>query len=788
MADHVAPMLGERLRRIAVRAREALHRLAFWHRDRAAKSMDKRRRIALWAIGIGLVAGAIDLPRPAEDAFRALRAAVKMQPADGEVLVVMLDDKSLNAIGAHEPSRGQDAQLLERLFAMGAQRVFFDRIYADPTDLNEDRKLVAAFERHRGKVFVGALPQIPQNDGSIADLLPHPRFRSSVEVVSLEGQEAPFGLSASFPARASILGKESRSLSAELAQLNHGEGLYRPNFAIDYETIPTLSYIDALSADGVEEAIRGRDVVIAPSSHTSNDFHPMPYRWTIRKVPGVFFHVLGAETLKRGFPLNLGWLPAFFLACILVAAQARRKRPSTRTMILGSASFLFAPFALDSANISIDVMPGVICFAIASIRLHQLARKTYHGATGLQRIEAMHSSEMIADKDIFALKIRNFAIISASLTPPEVEQLLKKALAMLRGTDPKAQIAFHKDTFVWARPKALLDDAQDHIRGLHAIFRTSIAIGSHAPDVATSLGLDANHDASMRERTENAIQCAEDAARAGDIFRVSEARIPEDRNWHLQILSELENAITKGEVDVAFQPKVALSTLSIVGAEALLRWTHPTRGPINPAHVIAIAEAHSRIDKITHFVLNRALSQSRLAIARNPSFKIAINISALDLRDPIFPMIVEQSIAAHQIPAANVILEITETAQISDEQNVAANLARLKRMGIKLSVDDFGTGHATLEHLRRIPADEVKIDQSFVIGMEASDEDRMLVKTAIEMIHSLGRRAVAEGVENQTIMTMLREMGCDEAQGDLFSKPISMQSLVPQLSLGAAAA
>jgi len=400
----------------------------------------------------------------------------------------------------------------------------------------------------------------------------------------------------------------------------------------------------------------------------------------------------------------------------------------------------------------------------------------------------MHTSGMVAGKDVFALKIRNFAIISASLTPPEVEQLLEKALTMLRGTDPDAQFAFHKDTFVWARPKAVLADAQDHIRGLHAIFRTSISIGSHAPDVATSLGLDANHDASMRERTENAIQCAEDAARAGDIFRVSEARIPEDRNWHLQILSELENAIANGEVDVAFQPKVALSTLSIVGAEALLRWTHPTRGPINPAQVIAIAEAHSRMDMITRFVLNRALSQSRLAIARDPSFKIAINISALDLHDPIFPYMVEQSIAAHRIPAANVVLEITETAQINDESTVAQTLASLKRKGIQLSVDDFGTGHATLEYLRRIPADEVKIDQSFVIGMETSDEDRMLVKTAIEMIHSLGRKAVAEGVENQAIMTMLREMGCDEAQGYLFSKPITMQSLVPQLAMGAVAA
>ncbi|OBX17660.1 hypothetical protein A9995_15335 [Erythrobacter sp. QSSC1-22B] len=704
------------------------------------------------------------------------------------MLVVLLDDKSLNAIGGNEPSRGQDAQLLERLFAMGANRVFFDRVYADPTDLHEDRKLVAAFERHRGKVFVGALPQILQNDGSVVDLLPHPRFRSSVEIVSLEGQEAPFGLSASFPVKTSILGAKRRSLSAELARLEEGEGFYRPDFAIDYATIPTISYIDALNGDGFRDAVDGRDVVVAPSSHTSNDFHPMPYRWAVKKVPGVYFHVLGAETLKRGLPTNFGWLPIFFFACVIVVAQARIKRPSTRYTLLAGASFLVAPFVLDGVNISVDVMPGVICFLIASIRLQRLARNTYYGATGLQRIETMHESKMIAAKDVFALKIRNFAIISASLTPLQVEQLLQKALLMLRATNPDPQVAFHKDTFVWTRPKSMLTDAQGHLKGLHAIFRTSITIGAHAPDVATSLGLDRSYEASMRERTQNAIQSAEDAARAGEIFRVSETQIPEDRNWHLQILSELEHAILNGEVEVAFQPKVSLSTLAIVGAEALLRWTHPTRGPINPAEIIAIAEAHSRMDKITNFVLNRALSQTRLAIARDPSFMIAINISALDLHDPLFPFVVEQNLAAHRIPASNIVLEITETAQIYDEGSVALTLSALKKIGVQLSIDDFGTGHATLEHLRRIPADEVKIDQSFVMGMEASDENWMLVKTSIEMIHSLGRRAVAEGVENQTIMTMLREMGCDEAQGYHFSKPITMQALVPKLSWGAAAA
>ena len=129
------------------------------------------------------------------------------------------------------------------------------------------------------------------------------------------------------------------------------------------------------------------------------------------------------------------------------------------------------------------------------------------------------------NKSRIALKIRNFATISASLTREEIDLLLMKAKTMLRATEPDAQFAFHKDTFVWLRAALPVEDLENHVRGLHALFRTSITIGSHAPDVASSIGLDINREAPLRERTESAIQSAEDAAHAGKIFMVSEARV-----------------------------------------------------------------------------------------------------------------------------------------------------------------------------------------------------------------------------------------------------------------------
>ncbi|MGX7952405.1 EAL domain-containing protein [Tsuneonella sp. HG249] len=751
-------------------------------RDRAPTA---RRRIVLWALAIGLLSGFFDLPLPVEDSLRAARSGLRLHAADQSVLVVTVDDRTLNAVGARDTRRDDDARFLDTLFELGARRVFFDRAYADESVPRQDFAFVEALKRHKPYVYLGALAEFQQPDGTTEPILPNPIFRPHANMVSIKGWKGPFGLSTRFPARTEVLGKSIPSLSAELAGVDSDLERYRVDFSIDYKTIPTASYIDVLRRNVSVDAISGRDIVVAPSSRINNDYHPVPYR---QNTLGAFLHVLGAETLKNGRPVDLRWYPAFALAALIAGLQLRRRQPSRVVMGLTFAALLTVPLGLDMLSVNMDVMPALIALSITWFRLQRFAKDTYRGATGLQRIETMQAAGTAPEMDVVALKIRNFATISANLSPEEVEELLIKAQAMLRAADPVAEVAFEKDTFVWMRPKVSSAELENHARGLHALFRTSITIGSHAPDVASSIGIDAIHELALRERIENAIQCAEDAAHSSRIFMVSEPALAEERAWRLQILSELENAIRNDEADVAFQPKVALATEAIVGAEALLRWTHPVRGPIDPAAVIASAEEHNRVDMITQFVLNRALREARRAVAVDPSFKVAVNISALDLRDPSFANQVETLLTRHRFSAGNLVLEITETAPIENDAIAAVTLAALKRLGVRLSVDDFGIGHASLHYLRQIPADEVKIDRSFVVGMESSPEDRALVRTAIDMIHSLGRSAVAEGVENKATVELLREMGCDTAQGYFYYRPITMETLVPRLRKGSIAA
>ncbi|WP_162935773.1 EAL domain-containing protein [Tsuneonella amylolytica] len=764
-------------------------RLPWGRREKSEKTRSPaalRKRIAIWAIGIGLVAGAIDLPRPLEDLYRLARLTAHPQDADGRTVIVAIDDRSLSELGTRDPLRGDDARLIDRLVADGAKRVVFDRAFADLSTPAEDAKLIAALDRHRGRVFIGSTPEVEVGLVQAGEqLITHERFREKAIMVSMMGRQGPLGLAWKLPTSSMIDGKKRKSISALLAETDRETEYYRPDFSIRADTIPMYSYIDVLRGKVDRADIAGRDIIVAPANLTSPDRY---YMQLIDSILGSQIHAIGAQTLRERFPIDLGWLPGFIIAGAFVVWQSRQKLRTRKSSALVIGLLAAAPFAADLANINFEVMPGLVCMLYGSIRHASLVRRTYRGDTHLLRIEQLHSARHEADCDVIALKLRNFATISTILSPKEIETLLEKVQGMLKAAEGSAQLAFDRDTIVWLRPALRRDEREDHLRGLHALFRTSIPVGNQMPAVATAAGLDANYELPLRERIEGAIQNAEDASTHGKLFIIGEGEAGEDRAWRLGFFAELTNAMDTGDIEVRFQPKVRLATGEIVGAEALLRWNHPTRGAIDPTEIVSFAEDHNRIDVVTRYVLDQSLSQAKAAIARDPAFKIAVNVSALDLRDPGFARDVAKRLRIHDFPASNLILEITETAPIDSNVTASSVLLELKRMGVRLSVDDFGTGHASLHYLRQIPSHEVKIDRSFISGMIDSTEDRALVKTAIDMIHSLGRLAVAEGVETQEVVDALVELGCDKGQGYFFSRAVPMAELLPKLSRGALAA
>jgi diguanylate cyclase (GGDEF)-like protein len=240
----------------------------------------------------------------------------------------------------------------------------------------------------------------------------------------------------------------------------------------------------------------------------------------------------------------------------------------------------------------------------------------------------------------------------------------------------------------------------------------------------------------------------------------------------LTMLSELRSAVDHNQLRLFLQPKIDLRTGCVLGAEALVRWEHPTRGMVPPMHFIPFAEQTGFVRVLTMWMIEQVAQMSHSLTAQGLRMKLAVNLSTRDLMDQELPNKIEKVLAQYTIEPSLLVLEITESAIMDDPQRALQTLNRLHAMGMKLSIDDFGTGYSSLAYLKRLPVDELKIDKSFVMNMESDLQDAKIVRSTVDLAHNLGLSVVAEGVESAKSWKLLASLACDEVQGYFIAKPM----------------
>ncbi|MDN5925068.1 MAG: EAL domain-containing protein, partial [Xanthomonadales bacterium] len=282
--------------------------------------------------------------------------------------------------------------------------------------------------------------------------------------------------------------------------------------------------------------------------------------------------------------------------------------------------------------------------------------------------------------------------------------------------------------------------------------------------------LDANDAEGMLRAAETACSAAHE--QAVTMLNYVPQLEPDPRN--LTLLADLAQAINDGSLGYALQPKFSLNDCSFCGAELLARWDHPRYGALAPDQFVPLAEKTGAISSLTLYVVRAAVIQWQRWRARGITLHIAVNISVNDLADET--LVARIVSLCHQIGPA-LTLEITETEMIRDPQRALAALARLRSTGMRISLDDFGTGHSSLTYLRQLSPNEVKIDRSFISRMLTSSDDQAIVLACIALAHELDTKVVAEGVEDQATLDWLAEHGCDIAQGYVLAKPMPPDAL-----------
>jgi predicted signal transduction protein with EAL and GGDEF domain len=381
---------------------------------------------------------------------------------------------------------------------------------------------------------------------------------------------------------------------------------------------------------------------------------------------------------------------------------------------------------------------------------------------------------------VAAIGIDRFTSIRAAIGVALAEQLMSDTARRLSAALPEARVArIATNSLGVAFEAQHAEEAMARLQAARSAFAEPVAVGASRVDVRLTAGLAGapEHAATTHALVQRA-QIALDQAYAGQTeIAVFDAAAEHSAASSLTLMSELREGLASGAVWLAHQPKLDLRKGEITSVESLVRWRHPARGAIAPDAFIGLAEETGLIGTLTDWVLTRALVEQAALARDGRALKFAVNVSARNLCEPGFAARLAAIASARGADTQQITLEITETAVMVRPDIALANLEALKQAGFAIAVDDYGAGMSSLSYLKRIPADELKIDASFIRNLAGNANDAVLVRSTIDLGHSLGLKVVAEGVETQAALELLALFGCDMAQGYLIGRPVQLSEL-----------
>ena len=418
-----------------------------------------------------------------------------------------------------------------------------------------------------------------------------------------------------------------------------------------------------------------------------------------------------------------------------------------------------------------------------AVRERQLAHNALHDPlTGLpNRALAMErlGSAISAQRPVVLLYlgIENYRVINEGFGPQGVEEMLREAsrcLSMcLLASDTAARIAGSE--FLLLLENTEIDRAVARADRLYALLTEPQRIGNDEVRHEVSIGIAAYpaDGQQVEELISRAAIARHDAASLPGHLQIYQQDRDLAHQRQITLIRDLRRAVVEGELFLCYQPKLDLIHGHVRQAEALLRWQHPTLGQVSPAEFIPLAERTGSMRSMTLWVIEEAIRQIAEWAGRGLHIQLSVNISVDDLADDDLAIRVTALLMQYGVAAQQLTFEITESAIMHNPQQALSVLEQLRSCGISLSVDDFGTGYSSLAQLQRLPVQELKIDQSFIRNLDSASGDGVIVRSTIEMSHNLGLKVVAEGVEFEPSLKLLRQWKCDTAQGHLISKPLN---------------
>ena len=421
--------------------------------------------------------------------------------------------------------------------------------------------------------------------------------------------------------------------------------------------------------------------------------------------------------------------------------------------------------------------------ALKHVALHDSLTKLPNRALFNDRLS--HSIEVAAREDskfaVFIIDVDKFKQINDTLGHLTGDAVLfevgERLSVTLRSSDTISRLG--GDEFALILPK-INDDAPEFLANkIIESLKPPVIFGEHSVDVNVSIGIAVFPDhgdnaESLLKHSDSAMYYAKQNNSGFAMFDSSEESKRLDK---AKLITDLKLALDEEALHLNYQPIIDLRSNKVIGVEALARWNHSVRGLIPPDEFIPLAEKKGLIQKLSAWVFNEAIKQCSEWHKKGVHLKISINLSPRNFLDPDLPRDIKASLKKWNLDPQWVRLEITESMTMAQPEKAFEIISSLNKLGLEISIDDFGTGYSSLSYLRKLPVNEIKIDRIFVMDMETDENNKIIVKSTINLAHDLGMAVVAEGVESNQTLEMLSDMGCDRAQGYHMCKPQSASEI-----------
>ncbi|HIJ79647.1 MAG: EAL domain-containing protein [Desulfobulbaceae bacterium] len=478
--------------------------------------------------------------------------------------------------------------------------------------------------------------------------------------------------------------------------------------------------------------------------------------------------------------------------------------------ILYGVSLFFTPYSPTLLIVSLLLLGGsIFVIMVVLLTLHSINHITHLAAK--ERHRALHDelTELpnrtllqdridhaisVARRDnhtvsVLLMDLDRFKEINDALGHFYGDYVLQKVAIRLRRALRQSDTLsrFGGDEFAVVLPGSNVQDAKKIAQKIAKFIEQPIMIEGHRLTVGVSIGITMfpDHGNDSESLIQHADLAMYEAKRSGIVY--AEFNPEQDRmTWNrLIFMGELRDAMNKDQLTLYYQPKISANDHELVGVEVLVRWFHPDKGLLPAEDFILLAEKAGLLSTMTLWILERAIQQIAEWQGKGHVITIAVNLSINNLQDLEFPGQVEELLAKYKVNPVQLTMEITETSMMADPERVKKVVSRLTNLGIAMAIDDYGTGYSSLVYLRKFPAIEIKIDKSYISNMLEDEDNAVIVRSTIEMAHNIGRKVVAEGVEDRDTMLALEEMSCDYLQGYYISRPLPPRELYAWLEQGA---